>query len=376
MNLTNNKILLKNRPFGMAMGNRKFTQTSSSYRYGFSGKEKDKEINADDYDFGARMLDSRLARWLSIDPLSNKYPSLCPYNFVANTPLQAKDPDGELIIFVNGYWNSGNPTAKEIQTLGAGWPILKKYLADNLIGNTGGRNYWGGSRYEKAAQKYFNDYASLTSKNFVDGRGKWSSTGQERYDAGYAYAKANFGKLTAGMTKNETIKIVSHSMGGAYSEGMVKYFEENGKYKVEKVLHLSMADSTEISLNTKPQTIQLNYDKDVVLGYKNFDESSNFHSATDISGVANVGDYGDSHALTKSSPGVFDYASDLESIKFSQEMYEPWHSNGDYSYGTGNYIPSGNTNGSVFKEVIKADDTSNNKKQTYKKNSSNSNYHQ
>lgn len=48
-------------------------------------------------DFGARIYDSRLGRWLSLDPMQNKYPSLCPYNFVANNPIIYVDPNGKEI---------------------------------------------------------------------------------------------------------------------------------------------------------------------------------------------------------------------------------------------------------------------------------------
>jgi RHS repeat-associated protein len=67
------------------------------YRYGFNGMEKDDEVkgSGNSYDFGARMYDSRLGRWLSIDPLAAKYPSMSPYNFVANSPILYTDPDGK-----------------------------------------------------------------------------------------------------------------------------------------------------------------------------------------------------------------------------------------------------------------------------------------
>lgn len=51
-------------------------------------------------DFGARMYDPRLGRWLAVDPLDAKYPSLSPYSFAGNTPIMANDPDGEKIVIV------------------------------------------------------------------------------------------------------------------------------------------------------------------------------------------------------------------------------------------------------------------------------------
>ena len=53
---------------------------SNSYRYGFNGMEKDDEVkgSGNSYDFGARMYDSRLGRWLSIDALSHVYVDVSP----------------------------------------------------------------------------------------------------------------------------------------------------------------------------------------------------------------------------------------------------------------------------------------------------------
>jgi RHS repeat-associated protein len=71
----------------------------NAYRFGFNGQEKDDEIkgNGNSYDFGARMLDPRIGRWLALDPLAARYTSLSPYNFVANSPLAFIDPDGKRI---------------------------------------------------------------------------------------------------------------------------------------------------------------------------------------------------------------------------------------------------------------------------------------
>jgi RHS repeat-associated protein len=60
--------------------------------YTFSGKEKDAETGYG-Y-FGARYYDSGLSIWLSVDPMSDKYPSMSPYNYCANNPVILVDPDG------------------------------------------------------------------------------------------------------------------------------------------------------------------------------------------------------------------------------------------------------------------------------------------
>jgi RHS repeat-associated protein len=75
---------------------------SFKYRYGFNGKEKEDDIKGEgnSLDFGARVYDSRLGRWLSLDPLQAKYPGMSPYNFVGNMPICAIDPDGRTIIIV------------------------------------------------------------------------------------------------------------------------------------------------------------------------------------------------------------------------------------------------------------------------------------
>jgi len=81
--------------FGSPMPGRQFS--SNSYRYGFNGKEKDDEVkgNGNSYDFGARIYDPRIGRWLSCDPWKDKYPSVSPYNYVENNPLIFKDPTGK-----------------------------------------------------------------------------------------------------------------------------------------------------------------------------------------------------------------------------------------------------------------------------------------
>lgn len=61
-------------------------------RYTFSAKEKDTETGYS-Y-FGARYYSSDLSIWLSVDPMAAKYPSLSPYVYCADNPVNTIDPNG------------------------------------------------------------------------------------------------------------------------------------------------------------------------------------------------------------------------------------------------------------------------------------------
>jgi RHS repeat-associated protein len=69
--------------------------TANGYetRYTFSGKERDEETGYS-Y-FGARHYHSDLSIWLSVDPMSDKFPSTSPYTYCANNPVRLVDPNGE-----------------------------------------------------------------------------------------------------------------------------------------------------------------------------------------------------------------------------------------------------------------------------------------
>ncbi len=72
--------------------------TTSAYRYGFNGKEQDSILGGGrgiDYDYGFRIYDARAVRFLSVDPLTNKYPELTPYQFASNNPIYNIDIDGK-----------------------------------------------------------------------------------------------------------------------------------------------------------------------------------------------------------------------------------------------------------------------------------------
>jgi RHS repeat-associated protein len=82
-------------PFGMDMPARTFRGGPGSPRYGFNGKERDKDLHSlTAYDYGFRIYNPAIGKFLSVDPLTRGYPMLTPYQFAANSPTAGIDLDG------------------------------------------------------------------------------------------------------------------------------------------------------------------------------------------------------------------------------------------------------------------------------------------
>ena len=82
-------------PFGMGQPGRQYS-AGTGYRYGFNGKENDNEIKGEgnQQDYGMRIYDPRLGRFLSVDPLTKEYPWNSTYAFAENDLIRCVDLDG------------------------------------------------------------------------------------------------------------------------------------------------------------------------------------------------------------------------------------------------------------------------------------------
>ncbi len=80
--------------FGVVLDSRNF---GNAPRYGYQGSEKDDEIkgNGNSYTTENRILDTRLGKWLTIDPEIEEAPWESPYTSMSNNPVLMNDPDGD-----------------------------------------------------------------------------------------------------------------------------------------------------------------------------------------------------------------------------------------------------------------------------------------
>jgi RHS repeat-associated protein len=86
------------------------------YRFGYNGKESDNEVKGiagSQQDYGMRIYDPRLGKFLSVDPITKEYPELTPYQFASNCPISGVDKDGlEYYYAADGtlLWTHGEST--------------------------------------------------------------------------------------------------------------------------------------------------------------------------------------------------------------------------------------------------------------------------
>lgn len=95
------------------------------YRFAFNGKEKTDEWNGEgnSYDYGFRIYDPRIGKFLSVDPLAGKFPYYTPYQFAGNKPIWALDLDGlEDVV----YWVTLNRNGTCAFIKETGYDILGK----------------------------------------------------------------------------------------------------------------------------------------------------------------------------------------------------------------------------------------------------------
>jgi RHS repeat-associated protein len=200
-------------PFGMGIDARTFSSTTS-YRYSFNGKEDDKEWNKQDY--GARIYDSRIGRFLSIDPKFKEFSNNSPYCYTLNNPIVLVDVDGEFPIIPLLLKMASNGAADYLMQV-----AMNYYFNDETRGNL-----------TESATKNINRVQILRSS--IEGAIPWKTPGGRvgkaavtaTYDVmqNYGYAKLE-GKEYSGeqAIKDFALGFFGDLAGGGIGDIVAKY---------------------------------------------------------------------------------------------------------------------------------------------------------
>ena len=197
-----------------------FASSTSTQPYKYNSKEYDTKKGLNWYDYGARHYDAVLGRFMTVDPLAEKYYSESLYTYCYSNPINCIDPNGKDGIYIAfPDYKISTPIGK-IGNLGHAGVLL----IDNKTGVT---KYYEYGRYDKEGKGIVRTFAVPDVK-----------MGQDK--------KPTFESL------NKTLSVISEQAGhggrieGAYIES--DKFKEMKTYAESKIAENSNPKRKEYSL--------------------------------------------------------------------------------------------------------------------------------
>ena len=145
----------------------------------FSGKESLARVGLDLYDFGARMYTPSNMRWLTMDPLCEKYYSISPYVYCKGNPINRIDPNGKDDYTFNneGYYEkeeNDDPYDRLIFADGATMIVKDKTIMASIqehkydLGEKGNTKLLHYAIVEKESEELYSVFRALSTHTNVE----------------------------------------------------------------------------------------------------------------------------------------------------------------------------------------------------------------
>ncbi len=215
--------------------------------YLFNAKEFDEETGM--YYYGARYYDPRLSLWMSTDPLQETAQRFSPYAYAANNPVNAIDPDGNIVIFINGmHLNSGGKSEY--------WNGVDRTITNWL---------------QDKNTRYYDGSCGGAVNTVMAGALTGNLNPYARYAYGVVMGKRHAKEIYDNIGEKETIKVVAHSMGPAYAKGFISglqsYAQDAGlKHKIEMEIDLAPFQPHLQKANSDVPTTTISHWRDGIAG--------------------------------------------------------------------------------------------------------------
>jgi len=298
------------------------TSNSNALAYRYNGKEMETMNGLNQMDYGARRRFAGLPIWTGMDKKAELYYSVSPYVYSLNDPVNAIDPDGRIVIFINGF----TPFKSE-QGTPAYWQRERTANIYSREGKVGTKKYT--ESFDGAVIDHFNE--NKNEALYFDGSlgGVYgilfneSTDAISRYANGYVQGEASVAGIIKGLARSggvitESIKVIAHSMGGAYAKGFIQSIVDYVIKHPEECKGLSISEYDFASFQQNKQS--------AIKGVSLFQyDNDNDEVVSGIFGALN----GSKHAKEKNAE---DYDSNTNN--------NGAHSIFDY-YGTINNLPEG-----------------------------------